>query len=255
MDLNRIAVAAVSDRRSSTMKVIYGRKSNVLRTVFAARESTQASTNPSTMSYKPPAVNLPIPVEKIDGQTVTFRPVRDGIDSEVAGVIQVVERASGFNVNASYVVGQDPPQSHVYWFDQSEIDAIARSLMKEKRRILIVDDDRESTHLVKILLEKAGHYLVLEENDAARAHQSARNFRPDVVLLDIMMPVTDGAEVAAQIESDAELRGTPIIFLTALVTMPEAKNGLRIEGHRSLAKPIDIPELINRIEESLPRTT
>src|SRR6266542_417146 len=97
-----------------------------------------SSTNASTMSDKPPTVNLPIPAEKIDGQTVTFRPVRDGIDSEVSGVIQVVERANGFNVNASYVVGQNLPQSHFYWFDQSEIDAIARSLIKEKRRILIV---------------------------------------------------------------------------------------------------------------------
>ena len=205
------------------------------------------------MSYSPPTVNLPISAEKIDGQTITFRPLRDGIDLELPGVIQVVERANGFSVNASYVSGQDPPQSHVYWFDQSEIDAIARSLTKEKRRILIVDDDAESTHLVKILLEKAGHYLVLEENHAAKAHQSARDFRPDVILLDIMMPETDGAEVAAQIEADPELRSTPIIFLTALVTMPEAKHGLRIEGHRSLAKPIDIPELINQIEESLPR--
>ncbi len=207
------------------------------------------------MSYSPPIVSLSIPAERIDGQTLTFRPVRDGINSDVSGVIQVVERANGFNINASYVFGQDPPQSHVYWFDQSEMDAIARSLMKEKRRILIVDDDRESTHLVKILLEKAGHYLVLEENDAAKAHQTARNFRPDVILLDIMMPETDGAEVAAQIEADTELCGTPIIFLTALVTMPEAKHGLRIEGHRSLPKPIHIPELINQIEESLPRAT
>jgi CheY-like chemotaxis protein len=207
------------------------------------------------MSYTPPTLNLPIPAEKIDGQTLTFRPVRDGINSEISGVIQVVERANGFSVNASYVVGQDPPQSHVYWFDQSEIDAIARSLMQEKRRILIVDDDRESTHLVKILLEKAGHYLVLEENDATKAYQSARNFRPDVILLDIMMPEEDGAEVAAQIEVDPELRSTPIIFLTALVTVPEAKHGLRIEGHRSLGKPINIPELINQIEESLPHAS
>ena len=205
------------------------------------------------MSYQPPTVNLPVPAEKIDGQTITFRPVRDGIDSEVSGVSQVVERANGFSVNASYVAGQDPPQSHIYWFDQSEIDAIARSLMKEKRRILIVDDDRESTHLVKILLEKAGHYLVLEENDASKAHQSAGNFRPDVILLDIMMPQKDGAEVAAQIEADPELQSTPIIFLTALLTKPETKSGLRIEGHRSLAKPIDIPELIDRIEETLLR--
>ena len=96
---------------------------------------------------------------------------------------------------------------------------------------------------MKILLEKAGHYLVLEENDATKAYQNARNFRPDV------------AEAAAQIDADPELRSTPIIFLTALVTMPEAKHGLRIEGHRSLAKPIDIPELINQIEESLLRAT
>ena len=204
------------------------------------------------MSYRPPILKLPIPAEKIDGHTVTFRPVRDGINSEVSGVVQVVERANGFNVNASYVVGQNPPQSHVYWFDQSEIDAIARSLAKEKRRILIVDDDADSTHLVKILLEKTGSYVVLEENDSAAAHQSARSFRPDVILMDIMMPKTDGAELAVQIEADPELHSTPIIFLTALVTRPETNTGLRIEGHRSLAKPINIPELIDYIEESLP---
>ena len=201
----------------------------------------------------PPIVNLPVPAEKIDRQTVIFRPVRDGIDSQVSGVIQVIEEPDGFNVNASYMVAQDSPQPRVYWFDQCEIDTIARSLIKEKQRILIVDDDRECTHLVKILLEKAGSYVVREENDAASAHQSARNFRPDLILLDIMMPETDGAEVAAQIEADPDLRSTPIIFLTALVTEFETKAGLRIEGHRSVAKPINIPELIDQIEASLPR--
>jgi CheY-like chemotaxis protein len=184
-----------------------------------------------------------------------FKPLRDGIDSEVSGVLQVIEDADGFNVNASYVVSENPPRSHVYWFDQSEIDAIARSLIKERRRILIVDDDPDSTHLVKILLEKTGNYVVLEENDADQAHQSARDFRPDAILLDVIMPKTDGGEVAAQIEADPELRNTPIIFLTALVTEPETKAGLRIEGHRSLAKPINIPQLIDQIEESLPHMT
>jgi two-component system, OmpR family, response regulator len=207
------------------------------------------------MSYRPPTVTLPIPAQKIDRQTVTFRPVRDGLDSEVSGVIQVVEEANGFSVNASYILGENPPQSHIYWFDQSEIDAIARSLAEQKRRILIIDDESDSSHLVKVLLEKTGNYLVLEENDGAKAHQSARNFRPDVILLDIMMPETDGVEIAAHIEADPELQSTPIIFLTALVTQPEIKAGLRIEGHQSLAKPINIPELIDRIEQSLPRTS
>jgi CheY-like chemotaxis protein len=204
---------------------------------------------------RPSTVKLPLSPDKIDGQTVTFRPVRDGISSEVSGALEVIEDADGFNVNASYVVSENPPQSHVYWFDQSEVDAIARSLIKEKRRVLIVDDDPDSTHLVKILLEKTGNYVVLEENDAEKAHQSARDFGPDAILMDIMMPKTDGSEVAAQIEADPELRSTPIIFLTALVTEPETKAGLRIEGHRSLAKPINIPRLIDQIEDSLPRVT
>src|SRR4051795_45245 len=84
--------------------------------------------------------------------------------------------------------------------------------MKERRRILIVDNDPNTTHLVKVLLERTGHYLVIEENDATKAHQSAQNFRPDLILLDVVMPDTDGGEVAARIEADPELHNTPIVF-------------------------------------------
>ena len=133
-----------------------------------------------------------------------------------------------------------------------EAVSVAGSVLEEKRRILIVDDDRDSTHLIKILLEKISHYLVLEENEAAKAHESARDFRPDLILLDIMMPQIDGGDIAAQIDADPGLQRTPIIFLTALVTKTEAKAGLHIQGHPVLAKPIDIPELIKRIEENLP---
>jgi two-component system sensor histidine kinase/response regulator len=104
---------------------------------------------------------------------------------------------------------------------------------------------------VKVLLERTGHYLVLEENDATKAHQSAVNFRPDLILLDIVMPETDGGEVAARIQADPELENTPIIFLTALLTRAEAKSGLNIQGHSFLAKPVSIPELIDATEEHL----
>jgi CheY-like chemotaxis protein len=66
------------------------------------------------------------------------------------------------------------------------------------------------------------------------------------------MPETDGGEVAARIQADPQLESTPIIFLTALVTRAEAKSGLNIQGHPFLAKPVNIPELINAIEEHLP---
>ena len=123
--------------------------------------------------------------------------------------------------------------------------------MKERRRILIIDNDPDTTHLVMVILERTGHYLVLEENDAAAAHQSARNFRPDLILLDVVMPDTDGGEIAARIQADSELQNTSIIFLTALVTRAGAKSGLNIQGHPFLAKPVSIPELINAIEEHL----
>ena len=136
--------------------------------------------------------------------------------------------------------------------DFSSSRSIGGSGMKEKRRILIVDNDPDTTHLVKVLLERTGQYLVLEENDSTKAHQSARDFRPDLILLEVVMRETDGGEVAARVEADPELHNTPIVFLTALVTRAEAKSGLHIPGHPFLAKPVSIPELINAIEHHLP---
>src|SRR4030095_7260646 len=136
--------------------------------------------------------------------------------------------------------------------DSHPLEPVSGSATKEKRRILIVDDDPNSTHLVKILLERSGPYLVLEENDPTKADQTAHNFNPDVILLDIVMPKMDGGELATQIEADRELQNTPIIFLTALVTHVEAKSGLHVQGHPLVAKPISIPELIDAIEKHLP---
>jgi len=136
--------------------------------------------------------------------------------------------------------------------DSPRPNPVSGSADTVKRRILIVDDDANSTHLVKILLERSGPYLVLEENDAAKANQTAHSFKPDLILLDIVMPTIDGGELATQIEADRQLHDTPIIFLTALVTHSEAKSGLHIQGHPLVAKPISIPELIDAIEKHLP---
>lgn len=117
---------------------------------------------------------------------------------------------------------------------------------------MIVDNNHDFTDSAKLVLEKTGRYLVFEENDATKAHQTAQNVKPDLVLLDIAMPETDGGEVAARIQSDPALHRTPIVFLTALVTKYETRPGLRIHGHPFLAKPISLPDLIAGIEENLP---
>jgi CheY-like chemotaxis protein len=123
---------------------------------------------------------------------------------------------------------------------------------KEKPRILIIDNNRDFTYAAKLGLERTGRYSVSEENDPAMAHQTAQQIKPDLILLDIAMPETDGGEVAARIESDPDLHRTPIVFLTALVTQAEARSGLQIQGHPFLAKPIGVPELIAAIERYLP---
>ena len=138
------------------------------------------------------------------------------------------------------------PEGDVSWPDSTAI-----SRVNGKRRILIVDNDTNATHLVRILLEKTGQYLVLEENDSTKAYRSAKIFRPDLILLDVVMPIRDGGEIAAQIRADPELQNTPIVFLTALVTPSEARAGVHIDGHPFLAKPINIQELIRTIDEHL----
>ena len=122
----------------------------------------------------------------------------------------------------------------------------------EKPRILMIDDSRDFTRAAKLGLERTGRYSVSEENEPARAHQTAQRVKADLILLDIVMPETDGGEVAARTECDPTLHRTPVVFLTALVTKAEARSGLEIQGHPFLAKPISIPELVAGIERYLP---
>jgi CheY-like chemotaxis protein len=82
--------------------------------------------------------------------------------------------------------------------------------------------------------------------------ETARSFRPDLILIELVMPQLDGAEVAAQIESDWALHGIPIVFVTGLVTPAEARNGQRIDGRRVVSKPIISSDLLRIVEESLP---
>ena len=119
----------------------------------------------------------------------------------------------------------------------------------EKTRILIVDDEAVFTRMVKLNLEQTGLYEVREENRALRALPSAREFKPHLVLLDVIMPGMDGGELAASLQADFALRKTPIIFLTATVSPHEAKSGgFNSGGFLFLAKPVALKDLILCIE-------
>ena len=123
----------------------------------------------------------------------------------------------------------------------------------EKKKILLVDDNPDVTRTISLILETTGKYVIREENRGQRALETARDFKPDLIFLDFMMPDIDGNEVAAQLEEDDELKHIKIVFLTAIVTKGEVESGSvdNISGYTVLAKPVKTNELVSCIEDLL----
>jgi len=113
------------------------------------------------------------------------------------------------------------------------------------RKVLVVDDEMSFTRLLKLSLEKTGAYEVRVVNEGARALASAREFKPDLILLDLVFPDMDGQEVASLIESDDEMKKIPIIFLTGF---PMSKSEVR---RPFLCKPLSVQEILDFIEHQL----
>jgi CheY-like chemotaxis protein len=118
-----------------------------------------------------------------------------------------------------------------------------------KPKILIVDDDGACTKLMKVLLSP--DYEVCEENNSVHALDTARSFQPDLILLDVAMPVLDGGDVAARMRSDPILQRVPIVFLTAMVTEKESQDGRLIGGYPFISKPVRPEKLAENIEKYL----
>jgi len=123
----------------------------------------------------------------------------------------------------------------------------------DKKKILIIDDEVDFTKALKLNLDSCGKYEVLTENNASNALACVRSFKPDLVLLDIMMPDIDGGEVAYRIESDESIGYTPIVFLTAAVTKEEVTSSRKstIGGHVFIAKPVSLEDLLVCIEANI----
>ncbi|MBI3323206.1 MAG: response regulator [Candidatus Omnitrophica bacterium] len=118
-----------------------------------------------------------------------------------------------------------------------------------KKRVLLVDDEVSFTRLLRMNLEQTGTYEVREENVGSRALAAAKEFRPDIILLDIIMPDVDGGSVVSQLRSSPDLKETKVVFLTAVLTKQEAnqKSG-QLHYTPCLAKPVNAQEVIECIE-------
>src|SRR5882762_5231880 len=122
----------------------------------------------------------------------------------------------------------------------------------KKKRILLVDDEISFTRLLKLNLEQTDDYEVRVENWAEDALPAAREFRPHLVLLDVVMPRMIGGDVAAQLQADDDLKATPVVFLSAAVGRKWVEEHEGIVGSFPfIAKPASVEEVIDRIEQQL----
>ena len=119
-----------------------------------------------------------------------------------------------------------------------------------KKKVLLVDDEKSFTTLLKLNLEETGRYEVRAVNLGEDALPAAREFKPDIMLLDLIMPYMPGGNVVALFEADAEFQNLPIVFMTAAIQRSRvAENDGIISGKPCLAKPASLEEIVKMIEE------
>ena len=116
--------------------------------------------------------------------------------------------------------------------------------------VLIVEDDRNIQELLQLYLEKEG-YAVTVASDGGQGLAKFRAIKPDLVLLDVMMPVMDGWAVCKAIRADSQ---TPIIMLTAKGETDDKVTGLKSGADDYVTKPFEMKELLARVEAVLRRT-
>jgi len=120
------------------------------------------------------------------------------------------------------------------------------------RVVLIVDDEPKNLKLAVTLLQVSG-YTTIEATDGEQGVELAKTRKPDLILMDIMMPVMDGLEATRVLKADATTRKIPILALSSYAMKGDRERILQAGCNGYLAKPIDIHEFLGKVAEYLPR--
>ncbi|UCD87088.1 MAG: diguanylate cyclase [Desulfobacterales bacterium] len=113
-------------------------------------------------------------------------------------------------------------------------------------RILIVDDSRLIAHVAKTILTKRGHEVILAKDGKAGV-EAAKSERPDIILLDLIMPVMDGYEVCEHLKQDDSTKEIPVIMVTSKAEAADKVKGLEMGALDYVTKPFDEGELVARV--------
>jgi len=116
--------------------------------------------------------------------------------------------------------------------------------------ILVADDSMVVRAVLRRQLETDGH-TVVEAVNGAEAIDACREYHPDVILLDVEMPVLDGHATLERLKADPQLKDIPVVFLTGRVDTADVVNGLRLGAHDYLRKPFEANELMARVSAAL----
>ncbi|GAB4062503.1 hypothetical protein GCM10028777_02430 [Angustibacter speluncae] len=119
-------------------------------------------------------------------------------------------------------------------------------------RVLVVDDDRDIRDLVTFKLEQAG-YEVRQAEDGLQALDAVREWGPDLVVLDVMMPGLSGIDVTRELRADPGTAATPVILLTAKAQEADVETGFVTGADDYVVKPFSPRELVSRVQAVLAR--
>lgn len=119
-------------------------------------------------------------------------------------------------------------------------------------RVLVVDDDRDIRDLVTFKLEQAG-YEVRQAEDGLQALDAVREWGPDLVVLDVMMPGLSGIDVTRELRADPATAATPVILLTAKAQEADVETGFVTGADDYVVKPFSPRELVSRVQAVLAR--
>jgi len=119
-------------------------------------------------------------------------------------------------------------------------------------RILIIDDDEQLSQTLARLLHSTGRFATEIVNNPLQAREHALRFRPDLILLDVIMPYKDGGTVAMELREESSLKNVSVIFLTSILDQEEAAaRGNTLGNDPVLPKPVTISRLLEEIDRVL----
>ncbi len=135
---------------------------------------------------------------------------------------------------------------------QAATRVLADASRRHRQRVMVVDDDPSIRAICREVLEQAG-FLVRDAGSADAALAEAKRFRPDLILLDVMMPIVDGFRTAEHLRADPVTGMTPLIFLSAKGETADKVRAFRSGAEDYVVKPFDSAELVARVTKALDR--